>query len=838
MIRFRDLTCLLILLALSVYGLLSVSDFQLKRDEQIDISTFRSDSKRQMVVEIGEAWTSFQIPAGSKSVRIMSNVTIGIAPQSLDAKVETIAEEYRYAIEYQLLDEHSKVLQHDDYHFRSKLRRSLDRETGKVINPLRLADDNAAVAQTRIMEFELDSKLQGTRLIRIRTSQSDTKIERILARAAYKAYRRNHDRYGAWNSISGPRKEMLAQNSVYEHALLDPASRKALLKWEWLRAAPIGEFERKYLYEIQNAEDIAIFDSALCHDSVLHPGWKKVIPFFSKNLVLRVEAESVDDESPIDGNLQCRFIDSETRKIVQRNFPLTSPTRETSTSIHIENVSSLLEFSSDCSLSLSFSFRDGSKEGDAWQPFPTPSKSTVSYVADHQAVVFPISHFKNQVTPLKVNFRFPDPELLAHATDKIAKDGPRHIHWRYVDEDGITLTEGKREFLPIVSNHEHIWRNHSFHSVSDPTQLWFPVPPEAKKVEFWSESQPFLVNAYSRPTGLPAVTRIPEDYENLTGQSPIRRWFITRAENHEEYIREKRFVSIKVQPRLQLPDEEKPNEKIWNQFFPEGNWIATRLLTPVLPSKVTVQEKRIPDSKHLWREIIPNHRTPFKIVDRESTQKKIQIAFDSTSPTPTIRLWCEQQLLVDKQGISPRGQFSVQLPYSEGTIRLESNDGTRVFANGISTESSIAFWRRSATRLNNIATQFIYTKSTHDDELLSLCLFRDRSEQDRAQLSVNIVPNHETITPHEPQESWTILNRQFDLAPPSAESSILLDRYGSVDSGSKCFLKLGSDLPPGQYRIEVAREDSHDGYLMLYQSKDGEANVRKIGIHDISTAIQ
>lgn len=835
--RTRDLISFVIALALMLGAAYQLKSFRwLTGDANIE-AMHRHDSKRQMAILLGDDWTTFQVPGNTTSLRILSNAVIDSRSiRDFAPTLESPRQGYRYAIEYEFLDEHENTLRSGTYHYRSKPKEKWDIESGQLIQPLQLLVPDTSVAQTQFMQTSIQEDLRKTRMVRLRAAEIDNEVTEILGRVLCKTLRDNFDHFGAWDRISVDRKDQLARHSVYEHRLLDENSRRGLMKWQWNRATPFGDFERRHLYFVGDNDAPEVHEPLLPQGTIVQRGWKVVVPVSNKPSLLRVEATPLGDETPIHGQLHYTFDDpeSDSRKTASLDFQTID--QSASKTVEIPDVTGLVELELECPAALRFFAPDPSSTTEVeWLEINLEPKHLPVYVADHRTVAFPVSHFENQVTPLKVSFRFTEDSLFDSTSPSGIGSATRSVHWRYVGDEGETIAHGIKQLTPETSAHERFWKDRFAFAVTDAIDLWFPVPPNVATVEFWSEDSPALVNAYARPHGLATQTRIPEDYNVIEKlDSPYRRWFVIRPVDHRSYTSGNRLLPLRVQPRLrEIPDEEETESLVWNRFEPKGDWLAASIMVPVVDPLNVGDEK--PDSVWLWHELKANEAMNYSILDRVSHYKNVQIAFASDRsdrPAGTFEVWSNDKLIASKTFASTRGEFEVNLPTQHGQLRCKFADGVDVFVSGLQTESNIAYFRRTAMRVGDTPTVFEYEKTTTEDEHLTLTLYRDESETSRAAINVRIVPHDVEATSHQPRDMWTIQNRSYDVSPLPVANSVLMDRPGKLDSGSRCFLKLGSDLTPGRYRIEVQREDSLSGYLLLYQTAPGEKSVRRIGIYD------
>ena len=153
-------------------------------------------------------------------------------------------------------------------------------------------------------------------------------------------------------------------------------------------------------------------------------------------------------------------------------------------------------------------------------------------------------------------------------------------------------------------------------------------------------------------------------------------------------------------------------------------------------------------------------------------------------------------------------------------------------------ENSQPFLKRMASRFQKGSLNFEYEKLTHDDELLTMKIYRSGSESERCQVRVEIHADAALET-SQPRDSWTIRKREYSLRAVDEEMSLLLGANEQVDTGHRCFIKLGKDLPPGKYRVDVQSLDrNQSGYVMLYETRAGQAPVRNIETHQKTAGVQ
>jgi len=307
---------------------------------------------------------------------------------------------------------------------------------------------------------------------------------------------------------------------------------------------------------------------------------------------------------------------------------------------------------------------------------------------------------------------------------------------------------------------------------------------------------------------------------------------VIRPEDVQDFVSENRTINVAIQSKLPPVEDEASGEKVWNNYQPNGNWLGAQIMVPSV-DPLEVKPVKPSDSEMLWRELQTSTDTSFSLQPGNVDQRVLRIVFVSDQPAGKFTVHCDGQLLQTRDFASSRGEFKVRVPKTSGVLKAEFESGVRAFVRGAITESSEIWFRRTAMRVNDKPIQFAYQKLTHEDELLTLTLYREDNESSRANISVEIVPEKSVDQMVDnPRESWTIRKREYDVRELQMAPTVLLDRPGRLDAGSRCVFKLGSDLPPGHYNILVHRENSSQGFIRLHQSTIGSGQVRRVGVYD------
>jgi hypothetical protein len=169
------------------------------------------------------------------------------------------------------------------------------------------------------------------------------------------------------------------------------------------------------------------------------------------------------------------------------------------------------------------------------------------------------------------------------------------------------------------------------------------------------------------------------------------------------------------------------------------------------------------------------------------------------------------------------------LPAGQGQVtrlRIETGGGIRLFMNHLELPAAAVYFKRMVHRFEGTALTFNYQKETAEEELLSLTLFQAETHQ-TARLHVRILGDVARV--EGPGIDWTLLERIYELqAAEDNAIAVFATQNQHVVEQQRCFLRLGSDLPPGVYTIAVTREDARAGYLLLSRTTPGLSEHRDL----------
>ncbi len=871
--RFRDLFivgCSILAATLAAtHGKSRLHDAWFAADE-----VNREDATRESTTVLSAAeWNEFQVVPGASSFRLLTNAAL----QSIDAPDYDLSNPrlgWRYGIEYELLDASRNLIQKSEYHFRSSIRQLLDGESGEAIYPLFFGKSSLVSTQTRTMQIAVNRENgQQVSILRARLLFADTQIQEVVARALARIERADYEQNSTWNRMSKKRRESISRYCVYDHELLTVNERNSLLRWRWTRCPTLGKFEKRYLFFIGDTDDMEIRDEQLPIGFYTDPQTLATLPIPEGEGEVRLEFTCVESQHVADVvSIDWHGLGSENRKSWTHAISRTVSNFRTSVQ------GGLLELQTSSRLVVRAFWKPldelaqrsaNELAADSWaiegaledEIEITPQPLNVrAFVADEDPIDYLVSHHDEQPTPLKIQVRYPlsflfenraafsentirSPTTIENRGTETALVSPVSFRWKFHDSSGAIVESGTRNFAPEISSYDWMTANGMRALVSNASEFYFLVPRNVAKVSFSSLDSRLLVNAFVRPKSAQRKIRVPEDFHPFhRTQATNRSWFSFYPVDHSTLIRSNRSFVIATQVR-----PPKLNEQIiqgdfdWIRYTPTGSWIGRQILIPkMVETELGVRDEAI---QATYYELATDVDYSFsKFVSRfEKDLYSPKLVFSADQPPGQTTISIDGKIIKSVRLATCRGQVDLgdfTIP-PQGKLRVESQGESRFFLNGLQVELADCFLKRTAQRLNRGMLEFPYSKSTPGDELLTIRLYRNSTENIRSKVKVRIISVNSSLLPAEqPLSSWTILDRLYDLRPLEESPSLLLGHAGKVDVGHRCFIKLGADLPRGEYRIQVESIDANnDALILLYQTVAGKKPIRKLKIQSINETL-
>ena len=807
----------------------------------------RDDSKRVGTVLLHKKdWAEFHISPAAEGIRLMTNAALTSTkmPQQnqSDPRVG-----WRYSIEYQLLDADGELIRQTKYESRTRLRQLIDTDTGELINPLMFGKTGQIATQTRFIQIPINQDKAQPAIIRVRAATFDHQISEIVARVRTKHQRPHFESPSTWRQISLTSRRKLAKHCVFDQRFLTRAERVSLLRWYWMQAPTLNEITLRHLYFIGEIDDQEVVEQIPAANNTIIATQRITLPMPERlgNLRLSMQRLEGDKGKPI--YVSVRFYPSDQSEPILWEELLDMVNNEVVCPVR----GGLVEFEAthDATWSASWTHDDpdnqsvvidGTEVGYGQTSEMQANKGNLRvYLADNKPITYRVSHIGDQPTPFRITCRLAfgnafssDEVQLAQKSNAGSFEGwneAKQLRWAWLDEGDNVIEEGKFAIEPKVSLYDKLWKAGEPHLVSEFKHYYFSIPSEAAKIQFHSDLRPFLLNVSVRPNHLPVLTRLPEDHQPFTRRSKHhRKWFNLRPDQSLELISENRsfVISTQTRPRISRISEDNlgiaDNQWQWQRYEPNGQWIGRQLLAPAMPGS----EASDTSVRSSFYEM--ENRESYLVEDYDfglqDSYRLIYIAPTSQQGELVVKqngIVVQREKLVSSRGSVKLNLQPLRIAEGPSTIELTGPEGIRMFFSGGNVVDGKRFLKRTASKLENGKLKFEYQKTTNLDEMLTLLIYRQSTGQDRCKLSVKIEAEDQIqLLKSGPVESLTSLHQVYDLkSSPQKQSAILIGTDAELDVEHRCFIRLGPDLPPGQYTINVERIDEEDGgFVLLYKS--------------------
>lgn len=654
--------------------------------------------------------------------------------------------------------------------------------------------------------------LKGVSRLRLQLGIGDERVRQVGVRVYAPEKTAEHKLGFFWQRLTERQKQTLAEGSVYPHELLLPEEKLNLARRLWRPLGPVGVVGRDYasiqLYLRQDGEEARFDEPILPAGLLVDTGRFGVIPLAEGQNRVRLRllpVAPVAEENP--GAIRLRWYGSSAEAPRHWQLPWSDEAMYFTETLD----GGLLEIEAPAPLTARAYRIDGGQERETT---PEPVYNRSYRPAPDRPLNYPVAHVGNTATPLRVDLR-----LLFDPARPPA--GSVAVGYELRDATGKPVRSGTLEVPLVPSCYDRLADAAAPDHLSDPARFYFRLPPQVAEIRFVADA-PVLVAAYTRPPDLEREVRVPEDYLPLADEEQRQpAWFGLRPADHETLLRENRSVLLLVQrrpPEVDAADLEiRSGRYLWEDFHPQGNWLARQVLTSTAGDAPTRREAL----RSTYRPLPVGRETVLELGDpynRLTLAPELLYLRDTIQPTSFV-------LLVDgrvhHQGLLVGGEGEIPLPplpAGRRRVLLETDSGGRFLLNSAAGPGP-AFLKRLVNRLEGGGLTFAVDHAA-GAEVLSGRLFVPYGTKARSRLRVTLLDL--PAAGSGPIAEWTFARRRFDLAPAPGPPVPVLQAAGArVDGGQAFFIPLDGDLPPGRYRLRVDLEAGPGGYLLLSRLTPG-----------------
>ena len=854
---------------------------QLARSSEV----YRKGMKRREATAISsDRWSEFQLNYSSRRTRVLTNAVVSRRSALSETKVERPLEDprrgWRYAIDYELLDDSRNPMDKSTYHFRSQTEQWIDPETGETHFSVRLDKPAFAVAQTKVMQFA-NNPLAQPAYLRLRLGKGDDAVEGVYVRVFDQLQRPEFDKNKTWVRMSKLQRERLCTNSVFSSDLLSIEERQNLLRLMWVPAVKHNNFPTENLFFIdqrtiarEEEVTLAAKPKGVLTDSQT---W---LSFAVPNSAgtIRIRSDTNEGNAPyhaestsqtIQVRYQCR--DADDQLSTETSFV-------SGDAIDFPGEGGLLVLKSTGPVRSQITWTSA----DPFDAAPIVLAPSVSrsrtFLVDENPLVFDVHVADDQPTPFKLVLRVSDDSMLQRKRtrgegstfddegDLVAERTDSTVVCELLDRQGDLVKSFNVQCSPVPSPLDRLEMFGRTGSVSKPTLRYFLSPRSVAQIRLKTEGNRVLASLLNRPPGLDQVLHVGDvKKENLSEVNPEVRssrrpmqpaWFAIRPRSYDRLISRNRSFLISAHRR---PIDRDPDilagRYQWHRFEPVGTWIGKdSMISHDMASvnRASDQEFSVePNARgalsQFWR-LSPNrnwtfHAYPFEAHVRASGKPKLIVLSDR--PIGRVSLRINDELWMSRNLSSRRGEINLDRPFpSQGTIRIESEKHARFFLRGCVVNTAPSFRRRTLQsfpgRLSGTgktesvrptALTYQYRKLSNATELVSVKFYRPMNssrEMKASRLRISLeAPHPLRLGGDHLAKDWTIRSRAYVIDPPRHSDSVILDSGQSLGQPATCFFRFKSDLPRGDYRLVIeATENADDGFVLVSQTLPGESPQR------------
>jgi hypothetical protein len=353
--------------------------------------------------------------------------------------------------------------------------------------------------------------------------------------------------------------------------------------------------------------------------------------------------------------------------------------------------------------------------------------------------------------------------------------------------------------------------------------LCFVLPPVVKTVQVSAPRETLLVSAYSRPSNLVKRVQVPEDYAAFNALTPGQpSWFTVRPADHVQRREAGQASVLRIQ--APLPEDDPlilVGEYEWDSFLPDGNAIGHMLL---LPPAV---------GPPLRADSLPFTYYPVLV----GPAQRLCLLGQPWEPQvePTLILACADgvpgptDVSLDGKSIfsnhldAPIACLRLgNLKVGEHDLIIHAGSPVSAYLNYLESAGPPAFLQRFCVMTSSNVLSFPYVKRQPGIEGLVLRVFS--SQETTCSPSFKVHLKLKTVAPRGvgPFTDLTFLEREAQVTPgPMLQNSLIADGPTSLDAGQPVFFPIGSDLPPGDYKVEVTVAAATPHWLSLSRTTPG-----------------
>lgn len=808
-----------------------------------------------------DGWIEFDLPPSVGAMRAVSNAEIAPEVAAAVERGQEREHEFRYALEYQLMDGREPLGEPMIYHHRTRLSRyirptTVDRE-GELVNAGFYLETEAVPLDARSLRLTLGEELARASRLRLRFVEIDPEIDPETDLAGAQASPATGPVSGAvirvfarqeleqrklrrrWFRLTSRDRRKMTRYHVYPHELLSERERLDLMRHLWAPVPPLGtDYQSRKLYLLRD-EDFENVEppSGPRRAGLVVPRGRRVTVRLPEELVrVRLELEPITFETP--DPTETTETTGETPDVPPTGDPIlvrrydggalvesfSVPWQGEAWSVVRPMDGGLLELEAPSPLAVRI-FLEAEVDGERTEELELePGGILRLYALRRDAPLeYRVLTADGAPTPFRIDLRANRPA------------GPLAVPYELVGRGGEVVATGRLVHPGEASLYDVLLGEIGPESLSERSRHYLLLPKTVDRIRFPGLDDPereALVVLFNRPGGLERVFEVagdedlaallaeagedggPDDEDTRRSEGttdgpidPGRSWFFLRPTGDRATDRgETRLVRFMSRPRLADP-RLAAGEYLWEAFEPATAWRAHELLLPRRPDTLLRREAL----GAAYRPVPANEPMELVFVDHPpGVPVRPTLIFLRPDDTPfTLVAHVGNKVLrrrlAGRRGLVDLPEVAAGEPVS---LRLEipPAEPAELFVNHSTDTSAVTRMKRLAQRFEG-PLEFPVTKLDHGPEVLVIRYFKPWGRTEPTLLRIEIRDGNRPLAT--PLDDWTFRSRIYRIEPrgpaDGAEPVPVLGRGEvEVDPGRAFYLRLGSDLAPGVYRLRIA----------------------------------
>lgn len=755
-------------------------------------------------------WTEFPLPKGARALKMVTTADI---PSSLTISPQ---DNFRYAIEYELVDEDGHGFQNHEHHFMATLKQYKDPRFDKPITTSFYLDNENVPSDASVFMLNLEG-MKRIAYLRVRLKSKDPRIINVGFRSSVKEELAQSKQGYIWLRMEQNEKSMRAKGNIYPPELLFENEVRNLLSEQDKPLGPAGipgkDYHSKTIYILREPSGDEIPPPIIPYGVYMNKVVHGVVPLPEGNHVVRLVFESagLGNEPAIGSKIKIRWIGRSAEERV--DYSVTWTGKATRWEHQLQG--GMLDMSSMGSL-IAHPYLINNKKTENISPSPLYVRTYVTQKG--LPVQYKINHVRDVKTLFRINLSF----VMPSQGKGVHTPKPRYM---ILDKHGVTLKEGALLLNPLPSNYDRNAVDPFNFNISTSTPYFFSLPDNVATIKFISE-EPVLLDAYNRPENLIRELKVPEDlYQDDPTKIFQPSWFSLKPIDAGKLLLSNR--SVLVIKQHQIPEDNlevlKGNYD-WEDFHPNGDWLGRNILTP-LPFYGVPKKEALPN---FFEKIEANKTISLNFCGDKGARviEPNLIYMRSKSKSSLLSIDVDGKFFYKNLMTGTSGEMHLPaLSVGRHSVKLVTDANETFYINKVILSRG-GLLKRLVNKLDKELT-FDFIKRSIVDDIISIRYYVPYGTLSRTTLSVQIdKPEEEKINA---LRSNTFFNRTFDVRPnPSERATILNNNDQRVEKGELFFIPLGEDVPPGKYRVHVKLIKGNPGYISISHIMPGDFEGRGV----------